>query len=62
MTALLAAGYQAQHLLEAIGVVAASTMTNNAGNVVLPPVEAALDASAATAGLAAWLPSSGGSG
>jgi AhpD family alkylhydroperoxidase len=61
LTAFLAAGYQAQHLLEAIGVVAASTMTNYAGNVVLPPVEAAIDASAATAGLAAWLPSSDGS-
>jgi AhpD family alkylhydroperoxidase len=61
LAGFLAAGYQAQQLLEAIGVVAASTMTNHAGNVALPPVEDALTASAATAGLAAWLPSSDGS-
>jgi len=61
LSGFLAAGYRPEHLLEAIGVVAASTMTNHVGNVVLPPVEDALAASAATAGLAAWQPSSDGS-
>jgi AhpD family alkylhydroperoxidase len=35
----LAAGYEKQHLLELIGVVAASTMTNYVGSVTNPPLE-----------------------
>ncbi|SHM54231.1 carboxymuconolactone decarboxylase family protein [Rhizobacter sp. OV335] len=56
-----AAGYRPDQLLELIGVVAASTLTNYAGNVVHPPLEDFLQATEATAALAASPPSSGGS-
>ena len=38
--AFLAAGFGKDHLLEVIGVVAASTITNYTGNVTNPPLEA----------------------
>jgi alkylhydroperoxidase family enzyme len=56
-----AAGYRPDQLLELIGVVAASTLTNYAGNVVHPPLEDFLQATEATAAPAASRPSSGGS-
>lgn len=40
----LQAGFDKAHLLEVIAVVAASTITNYAGNVTKPPVEAAFEA------------------
>jgi alkylhydroperoxidase family enzyme len=55
------AGYRPDQLLELIGVVAASTLTNYAGNVVHPPLEDFLQATEATAAPAASRPSSGGS-
>ena len=60
-TSFHAAGYRPDQLLELIGVVAASTLTNYAGNVVHPPLEDFLQATEATAALAASPPSSGGS-
>ncbi|KQU66034.1 MULTISPECIES: carboxymuconolactone decarboxylase family protein [unclassified Rhizobacter] len=54
-----AAGYRPDQLLELIGVVAASTLTNYAGNVVHPPLEDFLQATEATAAPAASRPSSG---
>lgn len=41
ITQLLQAGFDKAHLLEAITVTAASTITNYTGNVTQPPVEAA---------------------
>ena len=40
----LQAGFDKSHLLEVIGVVAASTITNYTGNVTRPPLEAAFEA------------------
>jgi AhpD family alkylhydroperoxidase len=60
-TGFLAVGYRPDQLLELIGVVAASTLTNYAGNVVHPPLEDFLQATEATAAPAASRPSSGGS-
>lgn len=60
-TSFHAAGYRPDQLLELIGVVAASTLTNYAGNVVHPPLEDFLQATEATAAPAASRPSSGGS-
>jgi AhpD family alkylhydroperoxidase len=40
MTRFLQAGFEKAHLLEVIGVVAASTITNYTGNVTRPPLEA----------------------
>ena len=42
--AFLAAGFGKDHLLEVIGVVAASTITNYTGNVTNPPLEAPFQA------------------
>jgi AhpD family alkylhydroperoxidase len=42
----LAAGFGREHLLEAIAVTAASTITNYTGNVTRPPLEAAFQAHA----------------
>jgi AhpD family alkylhydroperoxidase len=39
----LQAGFEKAHLLEVIAVVAASTITNYAGNIARPPVEAAFE-------------------
>jgi len=41
LTRFFAAGYSAGQLMEAIGVVAASTVTNYVGNLALPPLEEA---------------------
>ena len=43
--AFLQAGFDERHLLEVIAIVAASTITNYTGNVTLPPLEEALQAS-----------------
>ena len=47
--AFLAAGFSPSHLLEAIAVVAASTITNYTGNVTKPPLEETFRAHAWTA-------------
>jgi len=46
----LQAGFDKAHLLEVIAAVAASTITNYTGNVTRPPVEAAFEAYAWSAG------------
>jgi len=42
VTAFLGAGFEKEHLLEVVGVVAASTITNYAGKITNPPLEASL--------------------
>ena len=42
VTSFLEAGFQKEHLLEVIAVVAASTITNYAGKITNPPLEALL--------------------
>jgi len=42
VTAFLEAGFEKEHLLEVIAVVAASTITNYAGKITTPPLEAVL--------------------
>ena len=44
MSAFLSAGFGRDHLLEVIGIVAASTITNYTGNVTNPPLEDAFQA------------------
>jgi transcriptional regulator with XRE-family HTH domain len=44
MERFLAAGFERAHLLEVIGVIAASTITNYTGSVTKPPVEPAFQA------------------
>ncbi|MGO4701674.1 carboxymuconolactone decarboxylase family protein [Dyella sp. 2RAB6] len=44
MSAFLQAGFGKDHLLEVIGIVAASTITNYTGNVTRPPLEPAFEA------------------
>ena len=39
LTAAYEAGYQPEQILEAIAIVAASTMTNYVGNIAIPPLE-----------------------
>ena len=46
LTRFFAAGYSAAQLMEAVGVVAASTVTNYVGNLVLPPLEDSFQAHA----------------
>jgi len=46
LTPFFAAGYSAAQLIEAIGVVAASTITNYVGNVARPPLEDSFQANA----------------
>jgi AhpD family alkylhydroperoxidase len=43
MSRFLQAGFEKAHLLEVIGVVAASTITNYTGNITRPPVETAFE-------------------
>jgi alkylhydroperoxidase family enzyme len=42
VTAFLEAGFEKEHLLEVIATVAASTITNYAGKITNPPLEAFL--------------------
>ena len=46
LTQFFDAGYSADQLLEAVGVVAASTITNYVGNLALPPLEESFQAHA----------------
>ena len=41
-TAFLEAGFEEEHLLEVVAVIAASTITNYAGKITNPPLEALL--------------------
>jgi hypothetical protein len=42
VTTFLETGFEKEHLLEVIAVVAASTITNYAGKITNPPLEASL--------------------
>ena len=42
LTAFLEAGFEKEHVLEVVAVVAASTITNYAGKITNPPLEACL--------------------
>ena len=42
VTAFLEAGFEKEHLLEVVAVIAASTITNYAGKITNPPLEAVL--------------------
>jgi AhpD family alkylhydroperoxidase len=46
LTPFLEAGFEKEHVLEVVGVVAASTITNYAGNISNPPLEAFLQENA----------------